>query len=330
LEVAQKDSEQKDKKKARVALLSVASNTLLTLTKLIVGFISGSVSILSEGIHSGLDLLASCIAFFAVKQSAKPADADHEYGHGKIENVSGTIEAALILVAVVMIVTEAIKKLIEIAHGGSGELGGLAFTLGLVVMGGAALINLFVSSRLMKVGKETDSVALQADALHLRTDVFTSAGVFVGLLLIMITGWHVLDPIIALGVAVIIAKAAYDLLKEAFLPLVDASLPQTEKKIITDCLARYEEEFVEFHDLRTRKSGAERYVDLHLVVPRNMSVAKVHELCDLIEDEVTAQLSGTQVLIHAEPCSTNEELCPGEQGHTEVCQRCREKRASQS
>ncbi|MCL1798111.1 MAG: cation diffusion facilitator family transporter [Eggerthellaceae bacterium] len=323
-------TEQIHKKKARVALLSVASNTLLTVAKLIVGFISGSVSILSEGIHSGLDLLAACIAFFAVKQSAKPADSDHEYGHGKIENVSGTIEAALILVAVVMIVTEAIKKLIEIAHGGSGEVGGTAFTLGLVVMGSAALINLFVSSRLMKVGKETDSVALQADALHLRTDVFTSAGVFLGLLLILITGWHILDPIIALGVAAIIAKAAFDLMKEAFLPLVDTSLPEAEKKIIVDVLSQYEEEFVEFHALRTRKSGAERYVDLHLVVPRNMSVAKVHELCDAIEDEVSAQLNSTQVLIHAEPCSSSEEDCPNEQGHTEVCQRCRTKRLEQT
>ncbi|MCL1798172.1 MAG: cation diffusion facilitator family transporter [Eggerthellaceae bacterium] len=314
--------EQVNKKKSRVALLSVASNTVLTTSKIAVGLISGSVSILSEGIHSGLDLLAACIAFFAVRQSGKPADSKHAYGHGKIENVSGTIEAGLIIVAVVLIVMEAVRKLIDILNGGSGEVGSMALTLGLVVMGGAALANLFVSSRLMKVAKETDSVALEADALHLRTDVFTSAGVFLGLILIRLTGWHILDPIVALVVAVIISKAAYDLLKEAFLPLIDVSLPEDERETITRVLAGHEEQFVEFHDLRTRKAGAERYVDLHLVMPRNISIGEVHELCDVIEDEVNAQLRGAQVLIHAEPCTVSKEACPLEQGLATTCQRC--------
>jgi cation diffusion facilitator family transporter len=312
-----------DIEKANVALLSIASNILLTSTKVLVGLISGSVSILAEGMHSGLDLLAACIAFFAVKQSAKPADSEHTYGHGKIENISGTIEALLIFAAVVMIVSESVNKLGHIIQGESAEVGSMAFGLGLVVMGGAALINLFVSSRLAHVAQKTDSVALEADALHLRTDVYTSTGVFAGLLLIKLTGWHILDPIIALGVALIITKAAYNLIKEAFSPLVDVSLPKAETKIITEVLSCHAGEFLEFHELRTRKAGAERYVDLHLVVTKNTTVEEVHALCDMIENEINMQLKSTQVLIHAEPCNMDSFQCPVESKAAESCQRCR-------
>lgn len=310
------------KEKTQVALLSVASNTFLTLTKVTIGFISGSVSILSEGIHSGIDLLAACIAFFAVKESGKPADSHHAYGHGKIENVSGTIEAVLIFVAALLIIVEAARKIYEIINGEGGQVGSVALSLGLLVMGGSALINLFVSSRLMKVAKRTDSVALEADALHLRTDVYTSAGVFGGLLLIKLTGWYILDPLIALGVACMIIKAAYDLTKEAFSPLVDVSLPEGERKIISEVLLRHAEEFVEFHALRTRKAGAERHVDLHLVVAKYISVGEVHELCDLIEHEINLRLQGTHVLIHAEPCTIKYVECPGQEGTAPFCRRC--------
>jgi cation diffusion facilitator family transporter len=321
--------EQTDKKKARVALLSIASNTLLTSTKVVVGLVGGSISILSEGIHSSLDLLAACIAFFAVKQSAKPADSRHAFGHGKMENLSGTIEAILIFIAVIWIVFEAVQKLGAILRGEADQVGNTALYLGLVVMGGSALINVFVSSRLMKAAKETDSVALEADALHLRTDVYTSAGVFAGLLLIRLTGWYFLDPIIALVVALIITKAAYDLTKQAFLPLVDVSLPDDERKIITEVLSRHKDNFVEFHELRTRKAGSERHVDLHLVVPKNVSVGDVHELCDLIEQEVNIQLKNTKVLIHAEPCTDKNSDCPHENGSITSCQRCQQSREDQ-
>jgi len=310
------------KQKTRVAMLSVCSNTLLTSSKVTVGLISGSVSILSEGIHSGIDLVAACIAYFAVRQSGKPADARHAYGHGKYENISGTIEALLIFVAVIFIVTEAVRKIIASIAGDGGEVGELAFSLGLIVMGGSAIINVFVSHLLMKVAKKTDSVALEADALHLRTDVYTSAGVFVALLIIKFTGWHILDPIIALFVAALITKAAFDLLKKAFFPLVDVSLPEEEREIITEALCSHSDKFIDFHDLRTRKAGPERHVDLHLVVPRNMSVAEVHELCDVVENDINSKLKGTHVLIHAEPCGVDDIKCPFQKGEEETCMRC--------
>lgn len=309
--------------KTKVASLSVVSNSFLTVTKVIVGLATGSVSILSEGIHSGIDLLASLIALFAVKQSAKPADSRHTYGHGKIENVSGTIEAVLIFVAAIMIIIESFKKAMEIMYGEAGHISDLGLTLGLIVMGSSAIINTFVSSRLMKVAKRTDSVALEADAMHLRVDVVTSMGVFVGLLLMKFTGWSILDPIIAFGVALMILKAAIDLTKKAFSPLVDVSLPDEERDIIAKVLLVYADEFVEFHKLRTRKAGPERHIDLHLVVPKYTPVLDVHELCDKIELEISEKLHLTFVLIHAEPCSTRDVKCPVEEGLVIVCQRCR-------
>jgi len=313
--------------KTKVASLSVASNILLTLTKVVVGLVSGSVSILSEGIHSGIDLVAAFIALFAVKESGKPADSCHAYGHGKIENVSGTIEAALIFVAALMIIVEAIEKVQEIINGNGGHVSDLGLGLGLLIMGVSALMNMIVSTRLMKVAKDTDSVALEADALHLRTDVYTSLGVFLGLLIIKITGWAIIDPIIALGVALMIIGAAVDLTKKAFAPLVDVSLPNEERTIIAEVLRLYEDEFVEFHKLRTRKAGAERHIDLHLVVAKYTPVVDVHELCDRIEHEISEKLSLTHVLIHAEPCNGRDVACPVEDGLASSCQRCRGQRS---
>lgn len=310
--------------KTQVATLSVASNSFLTFAKLTIGLVSGSVSILSEGIHSGIDLLAAFIALFAVRESGKPADSGHAYGHGKIENVSGTIEAVLIFVAALMIISEAIQKVQEIISGEGGQVGNLG--LGMLIMGVSAIVNLFVSTKLMRVAKQTDSVALEADALHLRTDVYTSLGVFSGLLLITITGWAILDPIIAFGVALMIFKASFELTKKAFSPLVDVSLPDEEREIITEVLLCHVDKFVEFHELRTRKAGAERQVDLHLVVAKYTSVVDVHELCDVIEHEINLRLHGTHVLIHAEPCSSREAECPVEEGLIPTCKSCQLKK----
>lgn len=292
-----------DVNKTSVATLSVASNGLLTVGKIVVGLMSGSVSIVSEGVHSGIDLLASVIALFAVRESAKPADTRHAYGHGKIENVSGTIEAVLIFLAAILIIVESVHKL-------RGGVKVESYNLGLLVMGISAACNLAISSMLMKVARKTDSVALEADALHLRTDVYTSAGVFLGLLLMRLTGWQILDPLVAMGVALLIIKAAYDLTKESFMPLVDTALPTAEQEIISSIINRHAHQFVEFHELRTRKAGADRYIDLHLVVPKYASVVEVHELCDQIEREVNQEIPGTSVLIHAEPCAQLEEKCP--------------------
>lgn len=304
--------------KARVASLSVASNAVLTVSKVLIGVFSGSVSIISEGIHSGIDLVASVIALIAVRESGKPADVRHAYGHGKIENISGTIEAVLIFIAALLIIIEAIQKIVE-------GVRVVNYSLGLIVMGLSAVSNFIISSLLLKVARKTDSIALEADALHLRTDIYTSLGVFLGLFLIKVTGWAILDPIVAIGVSVLIIKTAFDLTKESFMHLVDVSLPLEEQEAITEIINRHSEGFVEFHELRTRKSGSERHIDLHLVVPKYASVAEVHELCDQIENEVMEELPGTSILIHAEPCGQLMDSCSVCEQSKGVCQYCAKK-----
>ncbi|NLC06678.1 MAG: cation transporter [Syntrophomonadaceae bacterium] len=290
--------------KAKVAALSVISNTLLVILKLVVGLMIGSVSVVSEAIHSGLDLVAAMIAFFSVRTSSLPPDQEHRYGHGKIENVSGTIEALLIFVAAIWIIIEAGKKII-----GNVEIE--AVGPGLVVMGVSALVNLGVSSILFKVAKQTDSIALEADALHLRTDVYTSLGVFAGLGLIELTGFAIFDPLVAFGVALLIIKASWELTRRAFMPLVDVALPNDDEAVITDILGDYQVSgsIIGYHKLRTRQAGAERHVDLHVQLPGNLNLSTVHSLSDSIERDIKEKLANTSIVIHMEPCCNEAKDC---------------------
>jgi len=277
--------------KTRTARLSVLSNSLLILLKVVVGIVTGSVSILSEAIHSSLDLVAAIIAFFAVKVSGNPADDRHPFGHGKVENVSGVIEALLIFAASAWIVYEAVGRFIN-----PGETEALGF--GVLVMAISAVVNTIVSRRLYKVARQTESVALEADALHLKTDVITSAGVAVGLALIWITGWHVLDPVIALLVAVIIIYESWMLLRKAFSPLLDTALSQGEMTKLTGIL---EEMDVRYHDLRTRAAGHQRFVEFHLDVPAHETIEIIHSQCDMIEARLEREFRDISVIIHPEP-----------------------------
>lgn len=277
--------------KKKTARLSVMSNTLLIILKLAVGLISNSVSILSEAIHSSLDLVAAIIAFFAVKISGNPADERHPFGHGKVENVSGVIEAVLIFAASAWIITEAVKKFIHPEEPG-------VLVLGIVVMAISALVNIYVSRRLYKVAKQTDSVALEADALHLKTDVITSAGVAVGLLLMWITGWHILDPIIAVLVAMLIIYESWMLLRKAFFPLLDTALSANELEKLERILGEME---VNYHGLRTRAAGQQRFVEFHLDVPAHETIDTIHRRCDLIEERLESEFRDISVVIHPEP-----------------------------
>lgn len=281
-------------KRVRAAVLSIFSNMILVIMKLVAGILTGSVSIISEAIHSANDLLASFIALFAVKTASKPPDEDHPFGHGKIENISGTIEALLIFVAAIMIIVEAMERL---RHGGRVETIGL----GLWVMGISALANLVVSQYLLRVGEETNSIALEADGMHLRTDVYTSAGVFVGLLLIKLTGLTIIDPIVAILVALLIIKAAYDLTRKAFMPLMDTALSDEELEEIRLILGQFECKNISYHDMRTRRSGRDCHIDLHLEVRPDMTIKEVHDICDEIESQIRDRIPYSDVLIHVEP-----------------------------
>lgn len=278
--------------KVNIARLSIISNTLLIIMKLVVGLISGSVSIISEAIHSAMDLVAALIAFFSVTVSDHPPDSRHPYGHGKVENVSGVIEAVLILIAAIWIIVEAMKKL-------TGETSELeALWIGTIVMAVSAVVNAIVSRRLYKVARETESVALEADALHLKTDVYTSLGVAVGLGLILITGIKWLDPVIAILVALFIIRESYMLLSKAFWPLIDSSWADDE---VEDLERKLNTMNVNYHDLRTRRAGNYRFVDIHIEVPENESVGNAHQYCDEVEEELKRTYGNLTVTIHVEP-----------------------------
>ena len=290
------------KKKTAVAALSVASNSLLIALKLVVGILIGSVAVISEAIHSAMDLAASVIAFFAVRASGREADHKHPYGHGKFENISGVVEALLIFAAAAWIIYEAIHKLLRPE---TVEMP----VWGVVVMFVSVIMNVVVSRRLFKVGRETDSVALQADAWHLRTDIYTSAGVMLALVVVLIArvvapgvdlNW--VDPAAAIAVALLILKAAFELTWTSARDLLDVSLPDEDVGWMSGFIEEKWPVIRSFHNLQTRKSGPYRFIDFHLVVEDSMSVAEAHALGDEIVEAIKERLPATRVLIHMEPC----------------------------
>jgi cation diffusion facilitator family transporter len=248
-----------------------------------------------------MDLVAAIIAFFSVRLSSKPADKEHPYGHGKIENVSGVIEGILIFIAAALIIMEAIKKIIE-----PTELNEGGTFVGIAVMTISAIVNAFVSSKLYKVAKEEDSMALEADALHLKTDVYTAAGVGVGLLLLTVTGFKILDPIVAMLVALLIIKESWELVRKAFNPLLDVKLSDTDEAAIKKVMEAHKDEFIDYHELRTRKSGSMRYIDFHMNVKGNLTVAESHALTERIEKDIEAELKNANINIHIEPADTKD------------------------
>jgi cation diffusion facilitator family transporter len=290
--------------KKKTAWLSVISNSLLVILKLTVGFYSGAVSIISEAAHSAVDLVAALIAFYAVRKSGKPPDEHHAYGHGKIENLSGAIEAVLIVLAALWIIYEAIEKI-------NTRQTPAFLEYGIAIMAVSIIANWWVSSRLFKVARATCSHALEADALHLRADIWTSVGVLMGLAAIKITGLTWIDPAIAIAVAIVVFRAGYQMTKRSLYELTDISLPEAEEEIIRRILNSHLE-VINFHRLRTRRSGSRRLIDVHLILNKDMHLDKAHAICDAIEAEIEAQLAPCDVVIHLEPCGYHEDFgtCP--------------------
>ena len=290
------------RQKTAVAWLSVISNTLLVLLKLGIGLAIGAVSVISEAIHSGVDLLASIIALVAVKTADKPADHEHPFGHGKVENISGTIEALLIFLAAAGIIYEAVYKLLH-PPAVMGEV-----RWGVIVMLVSAMANTIVSHLLFKVGKRVDSVALQADAWHLRTDVYTSLGVMTGLAIIWVgerffsVKLHWVDPVAALVVAALIIRAAWSLTLQSSRDLLDASLPADEELWIRDYIGRLRPTVRGFHHLRTRKAGHARFIEFHLIVEGDMSVDDSHRISDVMSCDIEERFPDASVTVHIEPC----------------------------
>ena len=282
--------------KSRAAAVSIASNATLIVFKLAVGIMSGSIAIISEALHSGSDLVAALIAFWSVRRAAQPPDERHHYGHEKVENLSGVIEALLIIAAAGVIIYEGIMKII---HGPSID----HIWLGIGVMIISGVTNLIVSKRVLyPVARRTDSAALEADAAHLLTDVYTSFGVAAGLLLVKITGWEYFDPIAAIAVAVLIIHTGYQLVMQSTRVLLDETLPDEELEEIRRCVREHRGDIIYgYHRLRARRAGSRRHVDLHVTVDEDLTITEAHEIAEHITEDIRACIPNTDVLVHVEP-----------------------------
>jgi cation diffusion facilitator family transporter len=286
------------KLKARAAAISIASNSALIVFKLIVGVLSGSIAIISEALHSGSDLVAALIAFYAVRKAAAPPDVSHHYGHEKVENLSGVIEALLIIAAAGVIIYEAVRKIISGPHLDH-------IWLGIAVMVVSGFVNLVVSRRVLyPVARRTQSAALEADAAHLLTDVYTSFGVAGGLLLVKLTGWAYFDPVAAIAVAALIIRTGYQLSVQSTKVLLDQTLPEEELEQIRRCVKEHRGDLIwGYHKLRARQAGSRRHIDLHITVDETLTVAEAHETAEHIAADIRECVPNSDVLVHIEPRS---------------------------
>jgi cation diffusion facilitator family transporter len=303
------DEDGRARRRSRAAALSVASNTALIALKVVAGVLTGSVAVLTEALHSSIDLLASLIAFFSVRRAEAPADEGHRYGHDKFENAAAAAEGMLILVGSGVIAFAAIRSLARGPH--LERLG-----IGIFVVGFAAAVNLAVSTWLFRRGRETASPALEGDAAHLRTDAYTSLAVLVGLAAVQITGAHWLDPVVALVVAAAIVLTGLRITLGSLRVLVDEALPDDEQAAITEAINQFAGSgVVGYHQLRTRRAGARRYIDLHVQFRRGTTLEEAHYTAHQLQDAIQARLRNADVLIHLEP---EDRVRPGEELTTET------------
>lgn len=284
---------------ARLSIIAIIS---LIVLKVVVGAITGSLSILAQAIDSFLDLFAVVVTFLAIRIATKPADEEHPFGHGKAENIAAIAQAILIFLAGGSIIYAAVHRIIT---GAALEL----TEAGIGVMLISIIASIFLSRYLLKVSRREDSLALQANAHNIAADVYSAAAVMVGLLVVRFTGLSIIDPILAILVAIFIFKVAYDVTKNSFGGLIDVKLPENEENAIRSVITEHIGEVVDFHALRTRKAGSQRYIDLHLVMPKNTSVEEAHQMCDHLEQDIRSRLPDTDVTIHVEPCDEKCDWC---------------------
>ena len=274
----------------------------LFVFKAIVGLVTGSISIWAQAADSSLDIFAVVITFLTVGFAAKPADQDHPFGHGKVEDVSAGVQAILLVGAAVAIDYSAIVRII---HGETIQL----TEAGIAVMAVSMLTSILLSRHLFAVAKTTGSIALEANANNIRGDVYSTAGVLLGLIIVRITGLTVIDPILALAVSVLILRAAFRVGKMAFSGLVDVRLPKEEEDALMALLKEHTGQFVGVHRVRTRHSGRQHLIDLHMVMPKGTTVEHAHSMCDHLEADIESKLANANVTIHVEPCDATCQHC---------------------
>ncbi|MDP2729896.1 MAG: cation diffusion facilitator family transporter [Dehalococcoidales bacterium] len=277
---------------AKLALLVVIG--LITF-KAIVAFLTGSISIIAQTVDSFLDLIAISLIGFAITVASRPADEEHPFAHGKVEGIAAGAQAAMIAAAGGWIIYSAFQRIIA---GSEIEL----TEAGMGIMLVSIVVSIFLSRHLLKVARATSSIALEAAAHNIAADVYSAAGVLVALTAIRFSGLNILDPIVALGVSLLILKAAYDVLKKSFGELVDVRLPKEEEDAILASITEHTSQLAGFHKVRTRRAGSQRFIDLHLMMPRNVGLEEAHQMCDHLETDISTKFPDSSVTIHVEPC----------------------------
>ena len=289
------------------ARLSVVSNTALILLKVVAGAITGSIAIITEAVHSSIDLLASIVAYLSLRKADEPADAEHQYGHAKAENLAAAIEGMLILVGAGVIVYEASRRLVT----GSDQIENLG--VGIAVIAVSAVVNLVVSTYLYRRARTHDSPALEGDAAHLRADAATSVAVLVGLVLIEVTGYDQIDAIVALMVASAIVYTGVRILSRSSRVLMDEALPKDELDVVRKVIAEHPAPELEgYHKLRGRRAGSARYIDLHVQFASGTSLERAHHVAHELQGAIRRQIPSADVLVHIEPSTrrANGALAP--------------------
>jgi cation diffusion facilitator family transporter len=279
---------------ARYAWLSIAAAVGTMALKGVAAWVTGSVGLLSDALESFVNLGAAIIALWMLRVATVPPDKDHPFGYGKAEYFSAVVEGGMIVIAALAIIATALPRLLD-----PQPLE--AFGAGIVISLAATAINLGVALVLLRASKQHHSIALEADAHHLLTDVWTSIGIVVGVGAMVLTGWLILDPLIAIAVAVYIVWTGIGVMRRSVWGLMDRSLPDTELECIRAILEPYRSRGMDYHALRTRRAGRRRLVELHLLVPGDTSVREGHRAADEIEERIRAALPGTAVLTHLEP-----------------------------
>ena len=288
----------------RTALFSLGSAVALCLLKFVVGLVSGSLGVLASALDNVADIFMSTVNFLSIRKAMDPADEGHPYGHGKVETLATVFQGGVIALTGAGVVWEAVRRLRE---GKAPE--GVGLDVGIFVMVFSVVASWFISGRIRKAGESTGSSALKADALHFRTDVYSGSGILFSLLLFRFTGWKWLDPGIALAVGIYIFVAALPLLYNAVHDLMDRGLPQETVETIVRIIEEHRPMVVDWHDLRTRRSGSEKHVDFHVVVCREHSLEDAHRVADHLEHEIRELLGHGHVVTHIDPCDVE---CPGQ------------------
>jgi ferrous-iron efflux pump FieF len=281
--------------KSAAAGLSIAAAAFLIVLKTVTGLLTGSISVWASLLDSAMDIFASTINYFAVRASARPPDEDHAYGHGKVESLAGLFQAVVITLSGLFLIREAILRIIN-----PPETSGALLGVGSMLV--ATGVSIALVARLRRVARQTDSPALNADAMHYATDVYTNGGAFCALLLLRLTGWRLADPIISIAISLYILASAFSVARDSIDVLMDKRLPLEVDEQISEIVGRFRTQgVVGHHDVRTRRSGAQKFIDLHLEVERDQSLEAAHALTVQVIRAIEAGIPRARVQIHTDP-----------------------------